>query len=103
MTREGYIEKIIYKNEDNGYAVFVVETNDGEEIFVGTLGNVAEGMYIQAEGEFVHHPQYDIQFKFSSYNISMPEDILVPVSLKELAKFLPRGLLRNSSLIRFVS
>ncbi|MBQ1327431.1 MAG: ATP-dependent RecD-like DNA helicase [Eubacterium sp.] len=89
MTREGYIEKIIYKNEDNGYAVFVVETNDGEEIFVGTLGNVAEGMYIQAEGEFVHHPQYDIQFKFSSYNISMPEDT------KGIEKYLGSGIIKG--------
>lgn len=89
MTREGYIEKIIYKNEDNGYAVFSVETTDGEEIFVGTLGNVAEGMYIQAEGEFVHHPQYDIQFKFNSYNISMPEDT------KGIEKYLGSGIIKG--------
>ncbi len=89
MTREGYIEKIIYKNEDNGYAVFSVETTDGEEIFVGTLGNVAEGMYIQAEGEYVHHPQYDIQFKFTSYNISMPEDT------KGIEKYLGSGIIKG--------
>ena len=89
MTREGYIEKIIYKNEDNGYAVFSVETTDGEEIFVGTLGNVAEGMYIQAEGEFVHHQQCDIQFKFNSYNISMPEDT------KGIEKYLGSGIIKG--------
>lgn len=76
MTREGYIEKIIYKNEENGYAVFSVEGEDQEEIFVGTLYGIGEGLYIIAEGEYVNHPQYDIQFKFTSCEIKMPEDNL---------------------------
>ena len=40
MVREGYVEKVIYKNEDNGYAVFAVEGEDGEDIFVGNLHGV---------------------------------------------------------------
>ena len=76
MVREGYVEKVIYKNDDNGYAVFTVEGEDGEDIFVGTLRGVAEGMYVSAEGEFVEHPTYDLQFKFTSCEIKMPDDIL---------------------------
>lgn len=76
MTREGYIEKIIYKNEENGYTVFSVEAEDGDEIFVGNLFGVGEGLYIIAEGEYVNHPQYDIQFKFTSCEIKMPEDTM---------------------------
>ena len=74
MTREGYIEKIIYKNEENGYTVFSVEGDDGEEIFVGNLFGVGEGLYIVAEGDYVNHPQYDIQFQFSSCEIRLPAD-----------------------------
>lgn len=76
MTREGYIEKIIYTNDDNGYSVFTVSGEDGEEYFVGTLFGVAEGLYIIAEGEYVNHPQYDIQFQFTSCEITMPEDVI---------------------------
>ena len=76
MTREGYIEKIIYKNEENGYSVFTVEGEDGEEIFVGNLFGIGEGLYIIAQGEYVNHPQYDIQFKFTSCEVKMPEDNL---------------------------
>lgn len=76
MTREGYIEKVIYKNEENGYAVFTVEGDYGEEIFVGTLHGIGEGLYIIAEGEYVNHPQYDVQFKFTSYQLQMPEDMM---------------------------
>ena len=76
MTREGIIEKVIYKNDENGYAVFSVEGEDGEEVFVGTLFGIGEGLYIIAEGDYVNHPQYDIQFKFTSCEIKMPEDTL---------------------------
>ena len=74
MTREGYIEKIIYRNEENGYSVCSVSGEDGDEIFVGTLYNAGEGLYIIAEGEYVNHPQYDIQFKFTSCELRMPEE-----------------------------
>ena len=76
MIKEGYVEKVIYKNDDNGYAVFPVEGEDGEDIFVGTLHGISEGIYISAEGEYVNHPQYDLQFKFTSYEIKMPDDMV---------------------------
>lgn len=50
MVREGYVEKVIYKNEDNGYAVFAVEGEDGEDIFVGNLHGVAEGFMYRRRG-----------------------------------------------------
>lgn len=76
MVKEGYVEKVIYKNDENGYAVFTVSSEDGEDIFVGTLHGISEGIYISAEGEYITHPQYDLQFKFTSYEIKLPEDIL---------------------------
>ncbi len=76
MVREGYVEKVIFKNDENGYAVFTVSGEDGEDIFVGNLHGVNEGIYISAEGEYVTHPQYDLQFKFTSCEIKLPEDII---------------------------
>ena len=74
MTREGYIEKIIYSNAENGYSVFVVSNDDGEEIFVGNIFGIGEGLYIIAEGDYYDHPQYNLQFKFSFYEIKMPAE-----------------------------
>ena len=74
MVREGYIEKIIYSNEENGYTVFQVTGEDGDEIFVGNVLGVAEGLYIIAQGEYVNHSKYDIQFKVTSCELKMPED-----------------------------
>lgn len=89
MVKEGYIEKVIYKNDDNGYAVFTVSGEDGEDIFVGTLHEINEGMYIEAEGEYVEHPQYDLQFKFTSYKIKMPDDTL------SVEKYLGSGIIKG--------
>jgi len=77
MEREGIVSKVIYKNEDNQYIVFAVETEDGEdETFVGYLSGIEEGMYILARGEYVDHPSYNLQFKVSEYQVKMPGDLV---------------------------
>ncbi len=89
LVLEGYITKIIYSSEDSAYAVFVVEQSDGDEVAVGYVPGIAEGMYIQAEGEYVHHPQYDLQFKITSSELSMPSDI------EGIATFLGSGIIKG--------
>lgn len=89
MVQEGYINKIIYQNEENGYSVFVVEASEGDEIFVGNVPGLVEGMYIQAEGEYVHHPQYDIQFKITESELSMPSDT------ESITRFLGSGIIKG--------
>ncbi len=77
MEREGVVSKIIFKNDDNQYVVFAVETSDGEdETFVGYLSGIEEGMYILAKGEYVDHPSYNLQFKVSEYEVKMPDDLV---------------------------
>lgn len=77
MEREGIVSKIIYKNEGNQYVVFAVETEDGEdETFVGYLSGIEEGMYILAKGDYVDHPNYNLQFKVSEYEVKMPDDLV---------------------------
>lgn len=51
-TVKGYVEKIKYRNQDNGYTVLSVSgAEDGEEyILVGTFSYITEGELIEAEG-----------------------------------------------------
>ena len=76
MKREGYIEKIIYQNEDNGYKVLSVISNEDDEEYtlVGYIEGAAEGLFISAEGEEVEHPYYETQLKVTAYELRMPED-----------------------------
>lgn len=74
-TIEGYVEHIVYRNEENGYTVFSI-LEDGEEITcVGTLQFLNEGEYLQIEGEYVEHPTYGLQLKVSNYEEIAPKDI----------------------------
>ena len=75
MIREGRIEKIIFQAEKGTYTVLSVSSEDGEEIFVGDLYVAGEGLYIIAEGEYVNHPRYEVQFKFTSCEVRLPEDV----------------------------
>ena len=43
---EGYVEHIIYRNEDNGYTVLNLSTLDEDVTCVGSFSSVNEGEYI---------------------------------------------------------
>jgi exodeoxyribonuclease V alpha subunit len=71
---EGFIESIIFRNDDNGYTVFSIVFNGEEVTCVGTLSYVSAGEYIVAQGAFVKHPVYYMQFSIQSYEFKAPED-----------------------------
>ena len=72
----GYVDHIIFRNEENGYTVMVMIC-DGEEVTcVGTLQYINEGELIEAEGTYTEHSIYGPQFKISSFQLKTPEDEL---------------------------
>ncbi len=77
-TITGFIEKIKFRNEDNGYTVLSVsDQSDGEEItMVGTLPYAAEGDMIQASGHMTEHPVYGTQLQIECYEMKTPQDTL---------------------------
>ena len=78
MEQQGFVERIIFRNEENTYTVFAMEQEDDDEglVCVGYISDIQEGMSIRAQGEFVDHPVYQTQFKVESYEVQMPEDIV---------------------------
>ncbi|HIT63119.1 MAG TPA: ATP-dependent RecD-like DNA helicase [Candidatus Ventrimonas merdavium] len=73
-TVNGYVEKIKYRNEENGYSILNV-TADGEEyVLVGTFPYISEGDFIEASGREVEHPIYGDQIQVESYELKAPED-----------------------------
>ncbi len=77
-TITGFIERIKFRNEDNGYTVLsVTDQNDGDEvIMVGTLAYAAEGDMIEASGHMTEHPVYGEQLQIESYEMKTPQDEL---------------------------
>ena len=71
---EGFVENIIFRNEDNGYTVFNIVYDDEEITCVGVLSYINTGEFITAQGEFVKHAVYYMQFKVTSYEFRAPDD-----------------------------
>ena len=77
-TVTGYIDHVIFRNEDNGYTVMVIKgTEDDKELTcVGTFPALTQGASIEATGNYTTHPVYGRQFQISAYTEKMPEDAL---------------------------
>lgn len=76
---KGYIEKIVYRNAENGYTVMSVN-NDGEDMAcVGIFHFIDEGEYIEVRGEYIDHPTYGVQLKVFEYEVVEPEDELAMI------------------------
>ena len=70
----GYVEHIVFRNEENGYTVMQV-SSDGEELTcVGIFHVISEGERAEMEGEYTNHPSYGLQFKVGNYRVLAPED-----------------------------
>lgn len=73
-TIEGYVDHIIYRNQENGYTVASLIV-DGEEVTcVGTFQTLSEGETICGKGRYTEHPSYGQQFSIYSYETVVPQD-----------------------------
>ena len=74
----GYIDHIIFRNEDNGYTVMVLKgvSEEDELTCVGSFPVVTQGASVELEGNFTQHPVYGKQFQAVRLTEKMPEDEL---------------------------
>ena len=86
---EGFVENIIYRNEDNGYTVFNVVYKGEEITCVGVFSYINAGEFITANGGFVKHPSYDMQFSIKSYEFKAPDDT------KSVRRYLASGAIKG--------
>ena len=77
-TVTGYIDHIIFRNEDNGYTVMVLKgvSEEDELTCVGSFPVVTQGASVELEGNFTQHPVYGKQFQAVRLTEKMPEDAL---------------------------
>ncbi len=85
---EGYIERIVYNNPENGYTVFTIAADD-EVTCVGCIPPVNEGEYVEVTGEYTNHNLYGEQLKISSFTITAPKDALA------MEKYLGSGAIKG--------
>ena len=88
-TVKGYVEHIVFRNEDNGYTVFHLSNDDGEVTCVGNLHYISEGELVEVQGEYTMHQVYGMQLKVSSYEVKDPEDLM------SIEKYLGSGAIKG--------
>lgn len=69
----GSVAAVIFRNEENGYTVLRLETdNMGEVTVIGCMPGITPGETLEAEGKWMQHPTYGSQFKVESIHRRMP-------------------------------
>ena len=71
---KGYVEHIIYRNEENTYTVFEVNCEEGLLTCTGFPPAISEGESCLVTGEIVLHAVYGEQFKVQTYRAIPPEN-----------------------------
>jgi exodeoxyribonuclease V alpha subunit len=69
---EGYVEHIVFRNEENGYTVLTLTAGNEEITCVGSFRSVHEGEYLSAEGQYTVHASYGRQFQAEQAEIRIP-------------------------------
>lgn len=86
---EGFVDNIIFRNEDNGYTVFEITYNNEDITCVGVFNYISAGEFITAQGDFVKHSVYYMQFSIKSYEFKAPEDA------KSVKRYLSSGAIKG--------
>lgn len=71
----GYVEKIVYRNDGNGYTVLSLSAEDDEVTCVGSFGTINEGEYVEVSGHYIVHNVYGEQLAVEKYEVKAPEDV----------------------------
>ena len=89
-TVEGAVQSLIFQNEDNGYTVLSLLTDDGELVtVVGCIPCAAPGEGMTVTGVWTNHPSYGPQFAAESVERRMPE------TEEDIAAYLASGILKG--------
>lgn len=75
-TITGFVEHIVFRNEENGYTVLNLAVEEDEVTCVGVFRFISEGESVELKGEYTVHPSYGPQFQVESYAIKAPQDIV---------------------------
>lgn len=87
--KTGIVEEIIFRNEENGYTVFEVLTEEGAETFVGTALHISVGEEIEAQGEYTEHSTYGKQFLVKECFSHIPQEA------KAIQRYLASGVVKG--------
>lgn len=90
LTVKGTVAGIIFRNEENGYTVLSLDTDDGGDITcVGSFPTLTTGALLSVTGKVSVHNKYGEQLAVTSYTV------LNPTNRQGIVKYLSGGLIKG--------
>ena len=71
-TLKGEVDSIIFKSEDTGFCVLMLNCDNDLITVVGEMGDVEEGERSRCNREFTSHQKFGEQFKVHIFERSLP-------------------------------
>ena len=86
----GVVDKVIFKNEENGYSVFTLDAKGTDKVTVtGHVPNVQPGEFVTIAGLWIMHKKFGKQFEAKSCSSCLPNSII------GLKKYLGSGMIKG--------
>ncbi|RKX45559.1 MAG: ATP-dependent RecD-like DNA helicase [Verrucomicrobia bacterium] len=88
---DGQIERVVFRNEENGFCVLRVKVRGHKELVTvtGTVPTINSGEWMTADGEWFTDPRHGPQFKAEQMRMSKPD------TLEGIEKYLASGLIKG--------
>jgi len=95
-TLQGIVTGLTYQNEDTGYSVVHLKTDNPEAVYtcVGIMPTIAAGESVLFQGEWEVHQKFGKQFNVLKY------EIVRPTTLEGISMLLGSGLITNIGPVR---
>jgi exodeoxyribonuclease V alpha subunit len=84
---QGFVDTIVYQNDENGYAIARIKDRDEATTIVGYIPYLSEGQNLRLFGDWIVHPTFGKQFKVQSF------EELLPDSVKGIERYLASGVI----------
>jgi exodeoxyribonuclease V alpha subunit len=88
---DGQIERIVFRNEENGFCVLRVKVRGHKDLVTvtATVPTINSGEWMTADGEWFTDPRHGAQFKAEQMRMSKPD------TLEGIEKYLASGLIKG--------
>jgi len=88
---DGQIERVVFRNEENGFCVLRVKVRGHKELVTvtATVPTINSGEWMAADGEWFTDPRHGPQFKAEQMRMSKPD------TLAGIEKYLASGLIKG--------
>ena len=84
---KGFVDTIVYQNDENGYAIARIKDRDQTITIVGYIPYLSEGQNLRLFGDWTVHATFGQQFKVQSW------EELLPDTVKGIERYLASGVI----------